>query len=130
MQMKNNKTQIFLICSTAKDKLEDAIFLQEQIMKEGYPLKWCIVNRAYHQELDFSKEKDTFKDPRERELYNYFVGRKERSVDSIRHLAKKSCFKETRFIVLPEFEMATEDQASLMALAADVEKFWLNIHEE
>lgn len=129
-QMKSEKSQIFLICSTAKDKLEDAVFLQEQILKEGYPLQWCLMNRAYHKELDQSKEANTFKDPKEEELYNYFVGKRAKSLIAIEQLAGKACFKGTNFIILPELQMTTDTEVGLLELSRQVENFWSPIKGE
>ncbi|MCJ8276787.1 MAG: hypothetical protein MJK18_08090 [Bdellovibrionales bacterium] len=122
--MKSSESQLLLVSSPALDKISEATYLQQKISQQGYKLNWCVLNRAYQAQLDFGKDSVSFADPREEELYNYYVGQLSHSETMVDDLKKKEVFKNTDFLLIPEFVDLDEDKESLLALAKEVDNYW------
>ena len=124
-RMRSNKSQLILVGSPALDKINEASHLQQKISKQGYSIRWCVINRAYLADLDLSKGSDDFASAEEEGLYTYFMGQKQKSEQAVRELRKKSYFSGTKFVMMPEVVVKSEDKESLIELSNQVSNFWL-----
>jgi anion-transporting ArsA/GET3 family ATPase len=121
--LRSDDTSILLIFPPAKDKIQDAIYLQSEMSRNEYGISGFIMNRAFLQDLDFSEELALPTDSREKRLYNYYKTQKERSLQVLKDFEKES-LEGSFFVTIPELSASMESLEDIDMFSQKVVKGW------
>ncbi len=122
--MRGPQSSLQLVFPPAKDKIQDALYLNQAISKNNFAIDGYILNRAYPNGLDFSEELSSAADEREKKLYHYFKSQKTKSEDLVDELRRGQLKNHSTFVRLPEFRQAIEQIEDVYLFSELVNTHW------
>ncbi len=126
-QLKAEDSQLILIFSSAKDKVSEAQFLQEEMSSRGYSFAGSILNRAYNLGLDQGLTMKVANDSCEEQLKDYFGRQKRESERCLKLLQKNDPSKKHFYALVPEIRMSLENQSDILDFSSQIEETWTEI---
>ena len=121
-QMKSERSSVQLIFPPSRDKVEDAIYLNREISRNGFQVDGYILNRAYPISLDFSEELEFAADGAEKSLYNYYMNMKPSSRNLLKNFEAQN--NQGSVVMIPEFSQSIMTKDDIMAFSDLVAKHW------
>lgn len=121
--MQKEDSKIILVFPPALDKIEDARFLTDELSRQDYRIDGFVLNRAYPEGLDFSKELEIPQDSTEKRLYDYYKDQKARSQEILQKI-KRDTGSSSFFVTIPELEKPIESIADVENFSLAVQHYW------
>lgn len=125
--LQSNQSQLLLVFSGASDKIEEAKFLQREIVKNNFKVDSFVLNRSYILGLDLSKELPIGTDSYEEELYNYFVNQRSESLYTLKKLNQEFGSRIKNYIMLPELSLNLKTRDDVMEFSSQIKMNWNHV---
>ena len=122
--LSRDDSKLFLVFSPAFDKVDDAAYLVNEITRNHFRVTDFVLNRSHPVQLDQRMELVADQDSREVKLYNYFVGRKQKSKELITTLAQNSGSHMRSYHWIPDLNQKIETPEDILQFASQVEEHW------
>ncbi len=122
--MKGEEASLQLVFPPFPDKIQDAEYLNSQISNFGFKIDGFVLNRAFPNNLDFSEEVELPADGMEKSLYDYYIGKKTRSLEILQAFRSKNQSPRAQFVRIPEFDHRIETLQDVHDFSESVNKHW------
>ncbi len=123
-QMQSSDTSLQLVFPPARDKIQDALFLNKEISDNKFKVDSFVLNRAFPVGLDFSEEVALPEDGREKTLYDYYRVQKQRSEEILKDFRSKQVNSDAQFVRLPELHQPMETLEDVLSFSEKVNAHW------